>query len=152
MSMAQPDTQPALGAIVGNVLGDMAFLVSDDDGAACDHDGTWLTGAIRYRGPMNGRIKCWFTAQLAAELAANLLGLEPNSAQAQQDAGDAVGEFMNVLCGQLVTTWFDRSAIFDLSIPEVSKTSQAPADAEPGGQHACLTVSGQPLHCWHVTD
>lgn len=148
MPTSQPETQHDFGAIVSRVLGEMAFLISDDDSPETADAGEWIAGQIGYRGPVSGTIRCWFHPELALELAANLLGLDPDSPEAHDSAEDAVGEFMNVLCGQLVTTWYDQTAVFDLTIPQVTRTSNTGDDE--GASLTRLMVSGQPLRCTHV--
>lgn len=109
-----------------------------------------MQGEIAYRGPLAGRLQCWCTRGLATKLAANLLALEPDEGEAQVGADDALREFMNVLCGQLVTRWYGSEAVFNLSIPVVHECMGAPESptAEPG-QVCQFSIEGEPLICIH---
>jgi hypothetical protein len=81
-------------------------------------------------------------------VAANLLAIEPHEGEAQSGAEDALREFMNVLCGQLVTAWHDSRGIYDLSIPTVRAGSPSPAAPDAAAEHVCqLCVEGGVLRC-----
>ena len=45
------------------------------------------------------------------------MGLEPFSEEAVENAPDALGEMLNVICGQYLTAQFGTSPVFNLSIP-----------------------------------
>lgn len=140
-------SQPALATIVSDVLGELAFMVSDDGPSAAPSGGPWLEAEIQYRGPVTGTLRCWCVRAFAVQLTANLLGIEAQDADADAEAEDALREFMNVLCGQLVTAWHGKEAVFNLSIPAVRPCPAAPA---PPAVNGCqLFVNGAPLFCAH---
>ncbi len=141
-------TRTDLATIVADVLGDMAFLVSDDEPAEVPPGSVWLECTITYRGPMSGTLRCWCTRDFAHQLAANLLGLDPDDDEAVAGTTDALCEFMNVTCGQLVTALHGTEPVFDLSIPTVTECSEAPRFDENDHDVACeLSVSGEPFYC-----
>jgi hypothetical protein len=140
-------TRPQLIDVVGEVLGDLAFLVSDDSPPAQPTGLTWLEGEIHYEGPQRGRLRCWCSRTFAVQLAANLLGLDARDAQVAASADDAVREFMNVVCGQLVTAWHGREAVFNLSIPEVRERDETPRPQDGSDAWCGLAVSGEPFYC-----
>lgn len=143
-STAQPD----LAAVVTDVLGDLAFMVSDDQPANLPAGAVWLRCDASYDGPARGTVCCWCTRDFAIQLAANLLGTEPDEGDAQIVAEDAVREFMNVLCGQLVTTWHGKDDVYDLAIPTVRKCIETPQPpAVEDGTYCRLSVSGEPFYC-----
>ncbi len=143
-------TRESLANIIGDVLGDLAFLVSDDEPADPPPGSVWLECEIRYRGPVSGRLRCWCTRDFAAQLAANILGLDPDDEEVDNGTPDALRELMNVACGHLVTAWHGTGPVFDLSIPTVTECSEAPRiDPRPGEVYCQLTVDGEPFHCVH---
>lgn len=139
---------PELTTVVADVLGDLAFMVTDDGPVELPPGASWLQADISYHGEHTGNLKCWCTRELAIKLAASLLATEADAGEAQAAADDALREFMNVLCGQLVTAWHGTAGVFTLSIPTVREflgTPELPA-AERG--HVCqLQVEGEPLLC-----
>jgi hypothetical protein len=139
---------PDLTTLAATVLGDLSYLLADDTPAppATSLDG--LVAEVRYSGAARGRLRCWCTRGFAEKLAANLLAVEPNADQAQREAEDALREFMNVLCGQLVTSWHDSRGVYDLSIPTVRAGSPPPDMPDAVAKHVCrLWVEGEILRC-----
>jgi hypothetical protein len=128
-------------------------MVTDDVPGTAPAATEWLQGEVRYLGRHEGTLRCWCTRTFATRLAANLLGIEPDEATAQGSALDAVREFLNVLCGQLVTRWHGTTDIYNLSIPQVQPASGAPPNLEGAGPRVCrLSIEGEPLVCQHVVD
>lgn len=148
-----PPAQRDLGALVSDVLGDMAFMITDATPSAAPTGGVWLVGEIRYHGPVSGTLACWCSRPFGAQLAANLLGLDPTADDARQAADDAMRELLNVLCGHLVTRWFGTDAVFNLSIPSVRDAVDAPGATDaPTGQRYDITIDGEPLIVVHQSD
>ena len=150
--MNQPPTvnAPDLAAVVTEVLGDMAFMVSDDAPPEMPVGAVWMQAEVRYHGPPDGTLRCWCTRAFATQLAANLLGIEPEEGEAFGAADDALREFMNVLCGQLITNWHGTETVFNLSIPTVQECDETPRTADTAGDSSCaLSLDGEPLLCVH---
>ena len=139
---------PDLTSVVQIVLGDLAFMLTDEPPAELPAGTVWTQGEIHYVGQVSGTLRCWCTREFAARLAANLLGLEPDMGEAQVAGEDAVRELMNVLCGQLVTLWHGTQGVFKLTIPTVRECIGVPAVADAEARHVCrLSVEGEPLLC-----
>ncbi len=152
--MEQQQSQAVVGrelsALVADVLGRLAFMVEDDVGVEPRAGVSWLCGEITYHGPVSGSLTCWCQRTFAVQLAANLLGLEPGQQEAATACEDALQEFLNVLCGQLVTDWYGRSAVFNLSIPIVRSVAGLPQLAPPSPRGHCqLSVGGEYFVCVH---
>lgn len=141
-------TEPDLATIVGDVLGDLAFLVTDDEPPQPSTDAVWMECRISYAGPGSGELHCWCPRDFAVQLAANLLGVEPDNPLVQSGIHDALCEFMNVVCGQFVTARHGTSPVFNLSIPTAVECLQMPRFEPDEGKSACaLSVGGQPFYC-----
>ena len=139
---------PDLATIVGDVLGDLAFLVSDDERPEPPPQAIWLECHISYSGPVSGTLCCWCTQSFARQLAANLLGASPDDDAVRDGVGDALCEFINVVFGQLVTAWHGTDPVFDLSIPTVSQCRETPRFGLEQRHGACaLSISGEPFYC-----
>jgi hypothetical protein len=148
----QPVTQaPELTNIVLDVLGELAFMITDDVSPELPTGTVWMAAEVEYEGPVRGVLHAWCTRTLAIRLAANLLGIEPEEGGAQVAAEDALREFMNVLCGQLVTNWHGNQAVFNLSIPVVRECLGPPTLPQEGHPQASrLTIDGEPLLCLYA--
>jgi hypothetical protein len=142
-------TMPDLATIVSDVLGDLAFLIGEDQPAELPAEAQWLECGVSYSGPVGGRLRACCRPALAQQLAASLLGVEPDDDDMLREvAGDALGEFMNVVCGQFLTACYGTGPVFNLSIPTVRESTQMPAMDFTGRGAACrLLVGGEPLCC-----
>jgi len=60
-----------------------------------------LTAQLTLGAPLVGWIRIEAPRAFAASVAANLLGCEPGDAEAEEKAGDALGELLNIVAGVL---------------------------------------------------
>ena len=79
----------------------------------------YLRAAIDFSGYRSGTLEISTSTELCAELAANVLGIEPDDDNSVDNSSDALEEFINVVCGQFLTTAFGDAPVFDLSPPSV---------------------------------
>lgn len=132
-----------LAMIFSDVLADLAFMFTDDEEATSHPGDVWLETAIGYRGPVNGDLRFRCTRAFTCLLAGNLLGIAPEEAGPEQ-ADDAAREFMNIVCGQLVTALHGTDAVFNLTIPEITEIAESPDFSLNDGCHsATVSVEGQ---------
>lgn len=120
-------------AVLGTVpaiLEQQAFLFADPlpHGGFKAPGGEYLAATLVFEGPARGGALAAFPESLARELAANLLGSEPEEEKAAEHAADALGEFLNVACGHLLTTLFGTGPAFDLAAPRTFGFPSAVAD------------------------
>jgi hypothetical protein len=64
-------------------------------------------------------ISITFPEELCLEIAANALGAEPEDDFVKEQAGDAVGEIVNILCGRFLTEVEGTEPVFNLSVPDL---------------------------------
>ncbi len=140
--------RPELAVVISDVLSELAFLLQDDEPSAVPGDADWLEASVEYRGAVSGRLTCWCTREFAVLVAANVLGLDVRDSDAASSAEDALCEFMNIVCGQLVTAWYGKQQLFSLSIPRVQECFARP-DGESVSGRCRLYVEGTPLICEH---
>jgi chemotaxis protein CheY-P-specific phosphatase CheC len=82
-----------------------------------------VVATITFHGPMSGVLELAGPRELAFGLATNILGLDEVDDEAQ--AMDAIGEALNVCCGQVLTAAFGDELAFDLTPPEVNADDAA---------------------------
>jgi len=139
-------TTATLHAIVSDLLANLAFMFADDEASHCCSEGPWLETSISYQGPAAGTLCLQCTRDFSVLLASNLLAAEPEDECAESKANDAVMEFMNILCGQCITTWHGADEVFQLTIPQVTELPGPPRLEETGGPlTATLSISGHPV-------
>ncbi|MBN1268238.1 MAG: response regulator [Kiritimatiellae bacterium] len=112
-----------LAQVFSQVLEQYAFMfsetVSRDQVAEAGPD--YLEAAIDFTGQISGRLLLVMPATLGPQIAANVLGTEPEDKLALAESEDALRELINVTCGQLLTTMAGEKPIFDMSVPVVSR-------------------------------
>lgn len=150
MSAPTNTQQRELSTIVSDVLGDLAFMVAESGASELPVGSIWLAGEVRYLGARRGTIRAWCTREFAAKLAANLLGVEPGSTEAQIRSEDSVRELLNIICGQVVTTWHGTSSVFNLTIPVIEELMTHPQRETRAGEQTCeFNVEGEPVIVTH---
>lgn len=116
------DDIEVLAGVFCSVLERESFMFGDvidkDEGVTF---GTMHKAVLTFTGDLvSGEIALVLPEQLSLELAANMLGAETDENFVKEQANDALGELLNVLCGQFLTTVEGEIPIFDLSVPIVT--------------------------------
>jgi CheY-specific phosphatase CheX len=124
--MMEPDCRARLLAVATEVLAKQAFLFAAEgklaDGQAPDGS---LHAAIVFSGPTRGTMELAAPMDLCAELAGNLLGLEPGHPDAAANAADALKELLNVACSHYLSAAHGSGPVFRLSVPVVTEIDAA---------------------------
>jgi CheY-specific phosphatase CheX len=139
----QQQKSATLTTIFSEVLANLAFMFTDEEQIELSPADAWLETVISYQGPTQGTLRFRCTTDFSILLAANLLGIDPQDEEADAKARDAVKEFMNIVCGQLVTAVHGSENIFNLTIPTITELPEAPdLHADDGSDSATLSVDG----------
>jgi CheY-specific phosphatase CheX len=70
-------------------------------------------------GPSQGSLKMVVPTEMCEEIAANVLGMDPEDDLVRERALDALKEMLNVTCGHILTSTAGEGPIFDLTVPVV---------------------------------
>lgn len=136
-------TAATLATIFADVLADLAFMFTDDEHRDPDPGDPWIETTIGYRGPASGDLSLRCPRSFTGLLAANLLGASVDDPDAAIAAEDAACEFMNIVCGQLVTALHGTEDVFNLTIPELNELDEAPDLTWDDGQSSStISVEG----------
>ncbi|MCU0538838.1 MAG: chemotaxis protein CheX [Desulfobacterales bacterium] len=76
------------------------------------------TVELRFSGPFSGRLQLGLSGSLMAELAGNMLGAEEGAALSAEEQRDALGELLNVVCGNLLPLLGGPDAEFAIGSPQ----------------------------------
>jgi hypothetical protein len=130
---------------VSQTLEEAAFVFVED---VAPGDAPWggellLEACIPFTGPTPGDLALSVSRDHAIELAANLLGVDPEAPEADGAASDALGELANILCGVLLERWFPGDKRYGMGTPLVRRI-----DATAYGARAAAAALFQTL----VTD
>lgn len=110
-----------------SILGDLAFMIVDPaHDLAPDSGESVLSMSVEYRGPLLGSLRGWCSQAFARELMSLMTGADVSDGADASEVSDALGELMNVLCGNLVTTLYGKDQVFTLGIPQQDADAVVP--------------------------
>lgn len=130
------------------VVEDLAFMFTEspeesDEGPLGD---AFAKAYMDFRGPFNGTLSIVVPESMCAQIAANVLGLEPDDELFTRQPYDALKELLNVTCGNLLTAMAGEEPIFDLNPPEVALLDRAGWDAfKENSQAVLFLVEDEPV-------
>jgi len=108
-----------LASAISDVIEELTLMIVEPSDVLPEDWCPELKVSIGFDGPVNGRLILLSDGALCDSVAANLLGSDLSDPEVLANAHDAVGELLNVVCGNLVTRVFDSQRAFALTLPEV---------------------------------
>lgn len=113
----------AAGQALCETLSRLAFLFADpqDPDTPPAEPKTSLKARLAFKGSVQGTLEMALPSPLGTEIAANILGCEPDDEEAEKASVDSVKEVLNVMCGQILPQLFGEDKLFDLTAPEVEE-------------------------------
>jgi len=87
-------------------------------------EGRCIQVTIAFNGPLEGVLSLAVPELVCEELAASILGLEPEDPLSRQHGCDALKEVLNVTCGHLLTSIEGVEPVFHVSPPELTELDQ----------------------------
>ena len=80
--------------------------------------GTKFTlASMSFNGDVKGLLSVAVPTDMTAEIAANILGLEPEDIESEEMMNDALAEMLNVVCGHVIMALVGTGANFKLDSP-----------------------------------
>jgi len=115
--------EAVLGQVFCDVLEKLAYLFAEpiSRNRVPSAQGPCIQVTIEFKGPLEGVLSMAVPETICEELAASILGLEPEDPLSRQHACDALKEVLNVTCGHLLTSIEGREPVFHVSPPELSE-------------------------------
>lgn len=141
-------TTTPLSDVFLSVVEQLAFMF----GAPCgneeidDFDGPWVRARLDFRSRRSGRLTLAVPELMSREIAANILGLDPDDIASGTVAEDALKEMLNVAAGHLVPALHGEDVAFDLGVPRLECLDQAACRDLAAQDHAvCYDLDGSPV-------
>lgn len=131
--MSEP-TPEMLTEVLSNVLEEAAFFMIEPEAVPPRYEGEIFSAAIDFEAVRGGQLRLTASRNLARNLAANMLGIDPNDPEADEQGRNALGEILNVLGGAFVTRHFGTKVPFQLGLPTVTD------DVPPGRHSTCAAA------------
>ena len=113
------ETQQALETVVQDTFATMVFLFPEDRDDPPPPPETFLTAVVGFSGPFRGEIRLSVGPDMPALVAANMLGLEDGCVPTSEQEHDALGELVNVICGNLLPAITSPLEVFNVHEPRV---------------------------------
>ena len=118
-----------LQRVVMQVLEECAFLCTEPSPAALSRSDPVTRVTLEFSGPRAGRVELHAGQALALTLAADMLGVDADDADAERLADGALAEVTNVIAGSLVASVFGTDCLVELGIPVVDHGNPEPLSA-----------------------
>ena len=118
----QAETLESAADVFSDCFEQFAFMFAEPSNAdeVGGHSGPFVKVTMTVSGVHTGKLTLFAANTLCSDLAINVLGMEEDEEVTEKDGQDACKEFLNILCGQLVTNLFGDQVVLDLSIPVCS--------------------------------
>lgn len=158
-TLAAPDARPVaelparlLAETLAWTLEEAAFVALQPDPAPEPWSGLVVVGSLPFEvalqgrnptAPLRGHVHLGTSPPFALELAANLLGTEPDTTEAARRAHEAVGELLNMFAGALFERWLGQRVVCDIGIPRLETTSGGACEAWRAEATACASMCGE---------
>ena len=79
---------------------------------------------MSFSGDLTGTLSVAVPSDVTAEIAANILGIEPEDIESETMMNDALGEMLNVVCGHVIMAMVGKDANFKLVTPVTDFVSE----------------------------
>lgn len=124
------ESHEVLERVVADVLERLAFMFAEPaERAALPRSvPDALAASIQFSGERDGSMVLAVTSAQCAELAANVMGVEPQDEIVIQRRDDALAELLNVTCGHMLTEVAGTEPVFDMSVPVIAALDGAAWD------------------------
>lgn len=119
----QNNTQELVSSTFLTVVEQLTFMFGEPtDKAELDLDGCALTQAsMSFEGDLVGSLAVAVPNEIMADIAANILGLEPEEIEPTTMMPDALAEMLNVVCGHVIMALAGNDANFKLHAPHLEE-------------------------------
>jgi CheY-specific phosphatase CheX len=120
-----------------------AFVDATDGAPSEAPDAPQLVSSIDFEGPFSGVIAIAASEQTARAFAANMLGLDEAGPETEGRSADALGEILNMICGNLLPAVAGKSPEFNISTPKRLKAEEfdrIKMEASPSGTTSVRTM------------
>lgn len=117
-----PDQKELLEKVFVEVLEKMAYVFAQptrkDSIPAAEEECS--LARMTFTGPMAGTLILAAPSAASREIAANIMGMEPESDMVIDMASDAIKEVLNVTCGHVLTSLAGVRPVFNVTTPDIS--------------------------------
>jgi hypothetical protein len=146
--MVELPNNQRLEQLAGTLLADAAFVFAEPSGSFAPKAKALYFARISLTCTETWELMVVSDLELAKALAANLLGIEEESDEAQKASSEALAEWVNILAGSIAVECKDGNEAFRIGIPVVTTEPGVKANALLGkASHRAnlITETGQSM-------
>ncbi|MBN2308066.1 MAG: chemotaxis protein CheX [Candidatus Hydrogenedentes bacterium] len=127
----ETDPKSVASEVFRDVLENLAFMFADEAQAddLPEAPAEARRADMQFTGVMAGALALAVPSEMCLEIAANMLGVDPDDDRAMEKAQDALKELLNITCGHVLTQLAGEEPVFDLSVPQVASVTAEQWDA-----------------------
>ena len=115
-----------LSEVFCDVIEKLAFMFGEPveigDFEPCEAG--YLKASLTFSGHMSGELDIYSSMDMALDLAANVLGADPDDDDVQEQVTDSLKELLNVTCGNLLVAIAGEEPVFEVSAPDAGSLSE----------------------------
>ncbi|MCP4689704.1 MAG: chemotaxis protein CheX [Desulfobacterales bacterium] len=78
-----------------------------------------LGSSVNFTGPYSGTLTMILSDDVLRELTVNMLGVDEDEEVTPEQLNDAIGEAVNIICGNVLPLIAGKEAIFNIQAPEI---------------------------------
>lgn len=143
--MITPLSTDELALLAQSTFADTAFLLTELAPEPHGPPSDCLCAVIGFEAEVKGRLVLAASTALAAQLAADMLCVDPNDEQAVAQAGGALAELANVFAGVLIPRLFGENGEWALGLPRVLLAEPPLASGEHTRGFTLVSDAGYPI-------
>ena len=120
------DHKKLLGNVFSEVIEKLAFMFGEEaeKKELITNGSRFIQARMTFTGDMAGALTLVVSENMCSEIAANILGTDPEDKIEKARSRDALKEVLNVTCGNFLTAIAGNKPVFELSVPMVSEIDE----------------------------
>ena len=120
MELTTFDLPTFLRGVTREVFDTMLSMELNEQDAASLTDGNRIVGSVSLAGSVSGTVNIHVSDTFAAQITANMLGMELDEIESDEEVHDVIGELSNMIGGDLKSRLCDAGFVCELSIPSIT--------------------------------
>ncbi len=130
------------------ILQDAAFVFAEQTYDPLVWEDDVIETELEFSGDLQGRLMLAVPRPIGVEIAANMLGVEPDDPDVENQLGPAACEMLNMVAGSLVAAWSGEESVCQIGIPDsktVSPSQRSDWSAAATCAAALVSEDGAPI-------
>jgi len=110
--------------VLTDVAKEFAFMFADDWSEQQDVMPPYINAEMSFSGPYTGKAIMVTAEELCKEMMSNVLGIDEEEIDIEVEPKDALCEFLNIFCGNFLTSLAGTEPVFELQPPSADEINE----------------------------